>query len=147
MPSGENFAATSATIFDASAGVYYYDTDADNPASLFGGFAAAHLANSNDPFAVDGIKSKLPIRFTLHGGIKIRAADFLDFTPGILYIRQNQNQISVIDLNSEIKLQDNNGLLLGAMYRFNDAAVADVGFHLRNTIIGFSYDFNTSPLK
>jgi len=147
LPSGEDFAGTSSTIFDASAGIYYYDTDPDNPASLFGGVAAAHLTDANDPFATEGIKSKLPIRFTLHGGIKIRAADFLDITPSILYIRQQQNQISAVDINTELKFQDNYGLLLGAMYRLNDAVVADVGYRIKETVIGISYDFNTSPLK
>ena len=105
LPSNENFSATSAAIFDASAGIYYYDTDADNPASLFGGIAAAHLTDANDPFATYGIKSKLPIRFTIHGGVKIRASDFLDISPGLLYIRQQQNQISAIDINSELKFR------------------------------------------
>ena len=147
LPSGENFTGTNSTIFDASAGVYYYDTDPDNPASLFGGVAAAHLTDANDPFATDGIKSKLPIRYTIHGGIKIRASDFLDITPSLLYIRQQQNQISAVDINSELKFQDDYGLMLGAMYRLNDAFVADVGYRIKATVIGVSYDFNTSPLK
>ncbi len=147
LPSNENFSSTSSTIFDASAGIYYYDTDADNAASLFGGVSAAHLTNANDPFATYGIKSKLPIRFTGQAGVKIKAADFLDITPSLLYIRQQQNQIRAVDIYSELKFPNDYSLFLGGMYRLNDAVVADVGYRIRTVIIGLSYDFNTSPLK
>jgi len=147
LPSGENFLTTSATIFDAAAGVYFYDTDQQSTANVFGGIAVAHLTDANDPFATDGIKSKLPIRFNIHGGVKIRAADWIEITPNILYIRQQQNQIRAFDVNAEFKFQDNYALIVGAMCRIDDAVVADLGFRVKNAVFGLSYDFNTSPLE
>jgi len=44
-------------------------------------------------------------------------------------------------------MPENTGLILGGMYRINDAAVADVGYHIKNMVMGLSYDFNNSPLK
>jgi type IX secretion system PorP/SprF family membrane protein len=146
LQNGENFSNTNATIFDASAGAFYYDADPMNTANLFGGFSVAHLANANDPFATDGIKSKLPLRFTIHGGVKIKTG-LMDITPHLVYIKQQQNQITALGIYSELKLQEDNGLILGGMYRINDAAVADVGYHIKSMVIGLSYDFNTSPLK
>jgi type IX secretion system PorP/SprF family membrane protein len=147
MPSFENFANTSATVFDASAGIFYYDGDPESTAALFGGVSIAHLTNARDPFATDGINSRLPMRYTVHGGVRIQASEVLDITPYLIYMRQQQNQLKALGVYSELKVDDNRGLILGGMYRVNDAAVADVGYHLNNLVIGLSYDFNTSALS
>ena len=146
-PSFENFATTSAMVFDASAGVFYYNDNPESTANLFGGVSIAHLTNSKDPFAVQGINSRLPMRYTFHGGVRIKASDNFDITPHAIYISQQKNQIKALGAYSELKFEDDKGLILGAMYRVNDAAVADVGYHINSLIIGVSYDFNTSALK
>lgn len=147
IPSGENFTTTNATVFDASAGIFYYDSNPMNIANIFGGVSLAHLADSNDPFATDGIKSKLPMRLTIHGGVKIRASDIIDVTPNFIYMREQQNQLRAVDVYSELKFGDSYGLILNGMYRFDDAATAGVGYHINSMLIGLSYDFNTSSLN
>ncbi|MCO5946268.1 PorP/SprF family type IX secretion system membrane protein [Mucilaginibacter flavidus] len=144
----ETFATTSATVFDASAGVFYYDGDPTHPANFFGGVSVAHLTSPKDPFTNGGsITSKLPMRFTAHAGVKIKASDDFDVIPHAVYISQQGNAIKALGVYSEMKFQDDNGLILGGMYRIGDAAVADVGYHLKNMVIGVSYDFNTSAFK
>ena len=86
------------------------------------------------------------MRFTLHGGVRIHASPGVDLTPHAVYISQQSNQIMALGLYSEFKTQDGGGLILGGMYRVNDASVADVGYHINNMVIGFSYDFNNSTL-
>lgn len=147
IPITESFSATNAVTFDASAGIYYYCADPSKAANFFAGISVAHLTDSKDPFGLDGINSKLPIRYTIHGGVKIKASDFFDITPHLIYIRQQQNQLRAIGAYSEFKLQDDSGLVLGGMYRVNDAAVADVGYNMKSMLIGLSYDFNTSAFK
>jgi|SRR6185312_5884067 len=146
LPSFENFTNTNATVFDASAGIFYYDGNPSKNANLFAGVSLAHLTNTNDPFAYDGINSRLPMRFTLHGGVRIHVSPSVDITPHAIYISQQNNQIEALGLYSELKMPANNGLILGAMYRVNDASVADIGYHLNNMVIGLSYDFNNSSL-
>ncbi|MEB0260960.1 MULTISPECIES: hypothetical protein [unclassified Mucilaginibacter] len=41
LPGNENFLNTNATIFDAGAGVFYYDGDPLHTANFFGGVSAA----------------------------------------------------------------------------------------------------------
>jgi type IX secretion system PorP/SprF family membrane protein len=147
MPSFENFANTNATVFDASAGIFYYDGSPQNSANLFFGASAAHLTNTKDPFATGGINNTLPVRYTVHGGIRFKASDFFDITPHAIYVIQQKNKIVAMGLYTELKFQEDKGLILGGMYRVNDAAVADVGYHINNLIIGVSYDFNTSALS
>jgi type IX secretion system PorP/SprF family membrane protein len=147
MPSFENFSNTSATVFDASAGVFYYNGTPSNTVNLFAGAAVAHLAPAKDPFAnSDGLNSRIPVRITAHAGLRIRAADFLDLTPHAVFIRQSQNQIRAAGMNMEFKLQQEYSLIIGGMYRLNDAAVGNAGLHLKNFLIGVSYDYGTSPL-
>lgn len=147
ISSGENFSATDALIFDSGAGIYYEDTNAGDKVQLFGGASVYHINGAPDPFAAPGTKSVLPVRFNVHGGVKIMASESLNITPNVVYIRQQQNQIRAADIYAELRSKDDNSLIVGAMYRWDDAVVASFGFHIQSTVIGISYDINTSPLN
>lgn len=147
MPTNERFSTTSSTIFDAGAGVFYYDGNPLSNANLFGGISVGHLSRPRDPFAEVGDNSKLPLRYTIHAGVRIKASDFFDVIPHAVYIRQQDAQEKAVGAYSEFKMQGDKGIIFGGMYRFNDAAIANVGYHLSNLIIGGSYDFNTSSLN
>ncbi|SDT69795.1 type IX secretion system membrane protein, PorP/SprF family [Mucilaginibacter mallensis] len=147
LPNFENFSSTNATIFDAGAGIFYYDGNPTDVANPFLGVSVGHLTQPKDPFAVEGINAKLPMRYTVHGGIRLTINEDLDLIPHAIYIKQQQAQEKDLGLYSEIKLPSDNGLIMGVMYRFNDAAIANVGYHFDNYIVGASYDFNTSQLS
>lgn len=145
-PSFEALSGNSTTVFDANAGVFYYDGDPNKNLNLFGGFSVSHLSRPKDPFSTSG-DGKLPIRFAVHGGVRVKATDNIDLIPNAIFIQQLKAQVKGIGAYSEFKLQHDNGLIAGAMYRINDAAVVDFGYHFSNTIIGVSYDFNTSTFN
>ena len=145
--SGENFLATSSVIFDSGLGVYYDETKSDNSVKLFAGASIYHINGADDPFAAPGTATKLPIRFNIHGGSKITVSETLDVTPSVIYIRQQQNQIRAIDVYADFKPNEENSFILGALYRYDDAIVPEVGFHMKSAMIGLSYDINTSGLK
>lgn len=147
LPSNENFLNTNGTVFDAGAGVFYYDGDPLHTANIFAGFSAAHLSRSKDPFAMDGTRSKIPVRYTAHAGVRIKASDNFDVIPHAIYMKQQAAEEKAVGAYTEMKLQDDKGLIIGGMYRFKDAAIANVGYHLKSLIIGASYDFNTSGLN
>jgi type IX secretion system PorP/SprF family membrane protein len=147
ITSGESFLTTDAFIFDSGAGIYYDDASADDKVKLFGGASIYHINGAPDPFAAPGTKTVLPVRFNIHGGLKITASESLDITPNIIYIRQQQNQVRAVDIYAALKSTDGNSLIIGAMYRLDDAVVAEFGYHINNTMIGISYDINTSPLN
>jgi type IX secretion system PorP/SprF family membrane protein len=147
MPSFENFTNTKATVFDASAGVFYYNGNPQSNANLFLGGSVAHLAPVKDPMATDGFSGRIPMRFTVHGGLRIRASDVLDITPHAIFISQQNSQIRAAGMNLEFKFQSDYSLILGGMYSLNDAAVGNVGFHLGSMLIGVSYDYTTSALQ
>lgn len=146
LPSFENLATTNTTVFDANAGVFYYNGDPQTNINPFLGFSAGHLSRPKDAFSGES-NSKIPIRWTVHGGLRIRASDYFDLIPHALYIRQQNTDIKAFGAYSEFKFQDDKGLIFGAMMRLGDAAVADLGYHMNSMIIGASYDFNTSSLN
>jgi len=146
-PTGEIFNKVSSPMFDASAGIFYYNGNPLSKANLFGGVSVSHLNRPNDAFALDGPNTKLPLRYTVQLGVKLKASDFFDITPHVIYIKQKDNEIRAFGAYSEIKIHDTQGLILGGMYRIQDAAVANVGYHVNNYIFGFSYDFNSSSLR
>ena len=147
LPSNENFTNSSSTVFDAGAGIFYYDGDPNHTANPFFGVSLAHLNRPTDPFAFSDNDAKLPIRYIIHGGIRLKVGDDINLTPHFIYIRQQEAQERAVGAYSEFKLPNDNGLILGAMYRFQDAAIANVGYHFDSYIVGASYDFNTSQLN
>ncbi|MFD0793496.1 PorP/SprF family type IX secretion system membrane protein [Mucilaginibacter litoreus] len=148
LPSNENFLNTNATVFDAGAGAFYYDGDPSHSANLFGGLSVSHLARSKDPIATStGTSARLPMRYTAHAGVRFKVNDGFDLVPHAIYMRQQKAEEKAAGAYSELKIDGDKGLILGGMYRFKDAAVANVGYHVNSLIIGASYDFNTSSLN
>jgi type IX secretion system PorP/SprF family membrane protein len=147
IPSNELFATTGATIFDAGTGIYYYGDNQSSSTNAFGGISLAHITQPKDEFATDGINNTLPMRLTIHGGLKIVTSDFLTLTPHFIYIKQQEAQEKDIGLYSEMAADENNSFIVGGMYRVGDAAIANVGYHTDKMTIGVSYDINVSQLN
>lgn len=145
--SADNFTESSASVFDASSGIFYYDGTPDARANLFAGFSVAHLSSGEDSFGNQQLNSTIPRRYTLHGGIRLYAADFLDITPHVIYIKQRESKVQAAGLNFELNLKADYSLMIGGMYRLNDAAVANVGLYIKDLVVGLSYDYTTSPLR
>jgi type IX secretion system PorP/SprF family membrane protein len=142
----ENFPTTNSTVFDANAGIFYYDGNPLSSVNPFAGVSVGHLSGPKDAFSPDG-QGKIPIRYTVHGGLRIKMADWFDLVPNALYIRQQDADIKAVGAYSEFKTQNDNSFIFGVLERFNDATSIDVGYHVNSLIIGTSYDINTSSLS
>jgi len=148
MPSFENFAATSAMVFDAGTGIFYYDGNPTHVVNVFGGIGIMHLAYSRDNFAYQSLIFRTtPIRYRIHGGVRVNISESFDLMPHVIFMQQQKAQEKGIGAYSEMKVGVNSGLIFGGMYRFKDASIFDVAYHLDNLIIGASYDVNNSSLN
>ncbi len=147
MPNYETLANLNTTIFDSSVGIFYYNGNPQNNVNMFFGVSLSHLGVANDTTTADGLSGKIPFRYTAHGGFRIRTSDVVDITPHLLFISQQKNQICAAGMNVEFKFQSDNSLIIGGMYRLNDAAVGNFGLHLGSMMIGISYDYTTSPFQ
>jgi type IX secretion system PorP/SprF family membrane protein len=141
----EVFTRTSATSFDAGAGILYYDAEPGKKMNLFGGFAVSHLTRPDDQFSADG-KARLPMRFTAHAGVRITLSDELSLTPNVLFLKQGTAQEKMAGAYLRMVAAPGTDVMLGANYRFKDALSPYVGFAHKNMVLGASYDVNTSDL-
>lgn len=145
MGSGESFSRTSAGSFDAGAGAMYFDATPGKKANVFAGFAVSHLTRPEDKFSASGT-DKIPMRTTVHAGVRLSLSDVLSLTPNALYLRQGNAEEKMIGAYAQLKAQATTSLLLGANYRLKDAIAIQAGFTYNNMVISGSYDINTSDL-
>lgn len=139
------FTKNNSMVFDMGAGLMYYDAQPGKKANVFAGFSANHLTQPDDPFST-GSKEKLPMRFAVHGGVRLLLSESLSFTPNALYVRQGNNDEKMVGGYAQIKAGAYTDFLFGVNYRFNDAIAPFVGFYHKNMVLGASYDINTSDL-
>lgn len=145
-PGSESLSNSSATTFDIGAGAVYYDAAPGKKANLFLGFSANHLTQPEDPFISSGTNTKLPIRYTAHGGVRLRLSETVSLIPNLLYMRQGDAEEKMAGAYAQFRANETTNVLLGANYRVDDAVVPFAGIGFKNYVIGASYDINTSDL-
>ncbi|UPK70226.1 PorP/SprF family type IX secretion system membrane protein [Chitinophaga filiformis] len=145
-PSGENISTTSSNVFDAAAGVMFFDSNPNHQFNPFAGFSAGHLTRPTDPF-LTGEDRRLPVRYMTHGGTRVKLNDIFSITPHGLYMRQGNAHETVVGVYGQAYLNEEFDFLLGANYRINDSAIPFAGFHFKSFVLGLSYDVNTSNLR
>lgn len=120
---------------DFSAGLLGYSKH------YFFGFAANHMTQPDEGLL--GV-SKLPTKFTVHGGgiIQLEKRGDSYISPNILFQRQG----NFMQLN--LGLYYNKGAFVaGLWYRNGDAVIALIGIQNKNFKIGYSYDVTVSKLS
>ncbi|HEX6915933.1 MAG TPA: PorP/SprF family type IX secretion system membrane protein [Chitinophagaceae bacterium] len=144
-PTTETFTRTSATMFDMGAGALYIDGKPGKKANFYGGLAVSHLTQPEDDFIKDS-DAKVPMRLTLHGGLRINVNENWSITPNFLFLSQAQSRETMLGAYAQVRATPTSDFLFGANYRFKDAFAPYVGFYHKNFVLGASYDFNTSDL-
>jgi type IX secretion system PorP/SprF family membrane protein len=134
-----------ASSFDAGAGLLYFNANPNRKANLYFGYSASHLTKPKDEFS-GKTDATVPMRHTIHGGVKIKLSETVAITPNALYLRQGNAQQTMLAMYGEFKAGTETSILAGANYRFDDAASPFVGFSHKRIVLGVSYDVNTSDL-
>ncbi len=134
-----------ATSFDAGAGFLYFDASPNKKANFYGGYAASHLTKPTDKFSGTG-DATLPMRHTIHAGVRLKLSDMFSLTPNALYLKQGNAEEKMLGAYAQIKAASETDFLLGANYRFDDAITPFAGFTHKRMVLGVSYDINTSDL-
>ncbi len=137
---------TSVSSLDMGAGLLFYDANPENTVNLFGGFAASHLTQPKDPSLSANSDSKLPVRYTVHGGANIYLSEKAHIVPNALYMMQGNATEAMIGGYVQMAANTSTDIMAGANYRFKDAIYPYVGLSYNNFTFGLSYDVNTSQL-
>lgn len=141
----ESFASSNTLVPDVNAGVMYFDGNPDQLLNVFGGVMAGHITRPVDKFL--GSTVRMPIRYAVHGGTRVRLTEAINITPNGLYMKQGNAREIAVGAYAQLMLNQESDLMFGTNYRVDDAAIAFFGLHLKNMVFGLSYDFNTSSLS
>ncbi|WP_316739377.1 PorP/SprF family type IX secretion system membrane protein [Pedobacter aquatilis] len=141
----ETLASTSSFVPDINAGVMYFDGNPNQNVNVFAGFSAAHLNRPIERFSGNSIRT--PIRFTAHGGARIRASEVFDVVPNALVMYQGNTHEISLGGYGQLMINNQSNILFGGNYRIKDAAIAFVGLQFKNMVFGLSYDINTSTFQ
>jgi type IX secretion system PorP/SprF family membrane protein len=146
LSSGETFKNSSLIIPSVNAGLLYYYAKSNARLNPFLGFSAFNLTQPEETFFENG--TRLPIRFYLHGGIKINVNEKIQLLPKVIYMQQldNHELTASLLINYYLKAADTY-FIIGPTYRHKDAAIIEVGIKKSSYTVRVSYDINTSPLK
>jgi type IX secretion system PorP/SprF family membrane protein len=136
---------TTASNFDASFGVVYFDAQPGKKANPFLGVSVSHLTEPDDKFSGSGTET-FPMRYTLHGGVRFSLSEVFSITPNFLFLKQGTAEENMAGAYGKYKVGPATDVLLGANYRINDAISPFIGFTHNNMLVGVSYDVNTSEL-
>ncbi|WP_443936700.1 PorP/SprF family type IX secretion system membrane protein [Pedobacter sp. MW01-1-1] len=140
--SGETFSSTSTFVPDINAGIMFFDGNPNKNVNVFVGASVAHLNRPIDSFASN--EERIPMRFTGHGGLRIKTSPLLDLVPNVLFMQQGNTRETSLGAYAQLNLSSSSNLLFGGNYRFEDAAIAYVGMQVKNMVIGLSYDVGTT---
>lgn len=137
----------SSTVFDASAGILFYNR------TVYGGVSLKHINRPNETFLAinENLFAGRPLRLTVHGGAEFelgrrnKRGDAAFISPNAMFVKQGDT--GQIVLGSYIGAGRVFG---GAWFRHNftlaDAAVFSVGVREGVFRIGYSYDMTLSAL-
>jgi type IX secretion system PorP/SprF family membrane protein len=141
----ENLTRTSSAMFDMGAGALYIDGTPNKKTNFYGGLAVSHLTQPEDDFIKDA-DAKLPMRLTLHGGLRVVVNDNWSITPNFLFLSQGTAKETMLGAYAQVKASEEADFLFGANYRFGDAFAPYIGYYYKNFVLGASYDVNMSDL-
>jgi type IX secretion system PorP/SprF family membrane protein len=145
IPNNETFANPSILIHDINAGILYYYAKENVRINPFVGFSAFHLTQPNETFYDKD--NKLPIRYYIHGGLKINVNEKIQLLPKGIYMREVNASEYTASLLLHYYLKDDTYLIFGPTYRSKDAGIIEAGIKKGQYTCRVSYDVNTSSLK
>jgi type IX secretion system PorP/SprF family membrane protein len=147
IPSGEMFSNQSASALDGSIGLLYFDGNPNKSVNPFIGISLYHPSEPAVQFLSNGEENRVPARYSVHGGLRIKMNEQFDLLPNAIYTGQGGANEIAAGLSLSMKIDATKDLIGGIMYRMNDAIAPNIGLHLNGLTIGFSYDVTTSQLK
>lgn len=148
LPTSEVLNNNSGSYFDANAGVLYYDALPEAKYKWFGGFSVAHINKPSDPLIKKTTSIyTVPMRFIVHGGVRIALENQWTVIPNAMYLKQGDAQSTMLGVYAEKTLNETTDLLFGLNYRFDDAVSPYIGFYYNSFTFGLSYDVNASQLS
>jgi type IX secretion system PorP/SprF family membrane protein len=145
-PANETLPTNSSMVFDAGAGILYYDIAADKRMNPFAGFSVSHLTSPEESFFSKGKKTRLPVKITAHASVNYYVTDEVIITPSFLFMQQGEAREMMAGIFLRKSISETTSLLGGVNYRYEDAFVPAVGIEYNSVKIVASYDAAVSDI-
>lgn len=144
-------ANSSKTIPDINTGLFYSGRLVKN-LTLFAGFSIFHIGEPDQSLSGGGDESKLPMRYTVHGGLDWGITEKVSLLPGVIFMSQAEAHEVNFGTNVGLDLSEKPGkeitLYAGIWHRWDDAVIPMMAVELMKRFrVGFSYDVSTSTIK
>lgn len=147
-PTTESFSNTSATSLDVGTGALYFDASPNKKQNAFGGISVFHINRPKDPIVAEQSDelNKIPMRYTLHGGVSFNLTEKTHIIPHALLMHQGSANELMLGAYAQHTINEETDVMIGAYYRVNDAVAPFFGVDYRDFVVGLSYDVNASKL-
>ncbi len=148
---GTSVALTNNNIsyFDMQAGMNYAYFPHEN-VYINAGYSIHHINRPTETFFDQALDSnRIPMRHIAFLNASLKVNDRVILNPNAYYTYQAKASSFMLGLAANYNLSGagEKQLIAGVYYRYNDAAVAVLGFELNNIRFTFSYDATTSSLR
>lgn len=146
MSSQESFTSNSYLLPEVNFGVYYYHKNKETRFNPYGGISGFHLTIPKESYF--GYNNRVPIRYLMHAGTKIKINSTLNAEPSVLYMAQNNiHEFNIGALVDYFLVEQNTHVQLGTFYRNKDAFIIHFALLYKEYAMRMSYDINTSALS
>lgn len=163
LPTGESLVNNNFIVWDVSAGLLYTGKFGRRTSGYFGA-AAHHLNRPTESFLGDN-SVKLPMKFTVHGGVRFKLKGKFDMQPKFVYM--NQGVSHELNFGTDFRYifeetnPEGNNLRFGAMFRMvggdpnaawrdklmnPESVILNLAVEFSKITVGASYDINVSEL-
>ncbi len=146
IDNNEDFSKMRTIIPQVNAGFMYYYSKQQALLNPFLGLSVFNMTHPRETFFNQS--NKLPLRYTIHTGVRINITEELYVLPKILIMKQGKatEQTYAADAGYYLK-EGKMYLLAGFVWRTKDATIFSVGVKKLEYTLRLAYDVNTSSLK
>ncbi|MBA3663734.1 MAG: PorP/SprF family type IX secretion system membrane protein [Bacteroidetes bacterium] len=142
----ENINRVSQILPQLNAGFLYYYSKQQALLNPFLGVSGFNLTQPKETFFDQN--NHLPVRITIHTGVRINITEGLYVLPKILVMKQGKALEQTYAVDAGYYLQAGQLYLLGGfVFRTKDASIVSLGIKKLDYTLRLGYDFNTSTLK
>lgn len=144
LSNGESFNSNSYAILGNNFGISWKNTSSSWKPEF--SFAVKNLINEQHAFTVAYPETSSRL-YNLCVEVNKKISTKIELIPSVYYQRQNKANELVVGFRTGYCINETQKILAGAGIRNKDAVLTYIGIPLKNVLLGFSYDINTSPLK
>lgn len=146
IDNSEDFKRISQILPQLNAGFMYYYSKQQSLLNPFLGVSGFNLTHSKETFFDQ--PNRLPIRYTIHTGVRINITEEIYVLPKILIMKQGKATEQTYAVDGGYYLDKGKMYFIaGFVFRAKDASIISGGIKKEEYTLKLGYDFNTSTLK